>query len=101
MTAEAVDVMVVMPVLSPRNGWDWHAQADGQTGQGRGLSPGSYKVTSTGGARARRLPPGRRITYRATRRCRPLIRVRPGGRTSPSNIPAALTRCAAAHGTER
>ena len=32
-----VDVMVVMPVLIPSKGRDWHAQADGRTGQGRGL----------------------------------------------------------------
>src|SRR4051794_28550852 len=66
VTIPSVDAIVVMSVLHvPVLGG--HGATGGRTGQGWPVAAGSYEVTSTSRPYQSVLPPGRRITFRATR----------------------------------
>src|SRR3954451_3483427 len=90
MTAAAVDVMVVMPVLfRRRGGTGTHKPTVGQDRDGASSQAPTRSLPPAGACRASPARPTNHLQGNLVG-CRPLIRVRPGGRTSPSNIPDAL-----------
>src|SRR3954452_19044197 len=91
MTAVAVDVMVVMPVLfRRRGGTGTHCRRSDRTGMGplaRLLLGHSHQ------RHVHKASPARPTNHLEGNLAAPaVIRVRPGGRTSPSNIPAVSPR---------
>src|SRR3954453_13850046 len=92
MTAAAVDVMVVMPVLfRRRGGTGTHKPTVGQDRDGASSQAPTRSLPPAAAGRASPARPTNHLQGNLVG-CRPLIRVRPGGRTSPSNIPAAPDR---------